>query len=277
MNLPSFQNAMRTLGIPYFAELVKKQNKVSIINQHNKLYKGVFSQSVENIEMPTAEQYYKLSSTSQTARESIMKLQSQDDFLLVSQESNSKAYVFATNLTEDYTDFVKQSLFVPTIWNMALFSQVIPLPYYFFEDNIQIDISKLKDSKKINVAEIVSTDKKVSFIPELRKSNRMKSLVIHNQTNRAGNYNIEQEKEVFGGLSLNYSRMESNLSFMDGKNINSELKKHSLGSYDILDTKKQVISSYFKKTKNGNNVSIILLILLLLSVSLETYLLFKKN
>ena len=277
MNLQSFQNAMQSLQIPYFSELIKKQNKVSIINQNNKLYKGVFSQDVENIEMPTAKQYYKLSSSSQTARESIMKFQSQDDFLLVSQENNSKAYVFSTNLTEDFTDFVKQSLFVPTIWNMALFSQVIPLPYYFFEDDIQIDISKLKDSKKINVAEIVSTDKKVSFIPELRKNNRMRSLVMHNQTNKAGNYNIEQEKEVFGGLSLNYNRMESNLSFMDANNINSELKKYSLGYYNILDTKKQVISSYFTKTKNGNYMSIILLILLLLSVGMETYLLFKKT
>ncbi|MDD4067257.1 MAG: BatA domain-containing protein [Bacteroidales bacterium] len=277
MNLQSFQNAMQSLQIPYFSELIKKQNKVSIINQNNKLYKGVFSQDVENIEMPTAKQYFKLSSSSQTARESIMKFQSQDDFLLVSQENNSKAYVFSTNLTEDFTDFVKQSLFVPTIWNMALFSQVIPLPYYFFEDDIQIDISKLKDSKKINVAEIVSTDKKVSFIPELKKNNRMRSLVMHNQTNKAGNYNIEQEKEVFGGLSLNYNRMESNLSFMDANNINSELKKYSLGYYNILDTKKQVISSYFTKTKNGNYMSIILLILLLLSVGMETYLLFKKT
>lgn len=277
MNLQSFQNAMQSLQIPYFSELIKKQNKVSIINQNNKLYKGVFSQDVENIEMPTAKQYYKLSSSSQTARESIMKFQSQDDFLLVSQENNSKAYVFSTNLTEDFTDFVKQSLFVPTIWNMALFSQVIPLPYYFFEDDIQIDISKLKDSKKINVAEIVSTDKKVSFIPELRKNNRMRSLVMHNQTNKAGNYNIEQEKEVFGGLSINYNRVESNLSFMDANNINSELKKYSLGYYNILDTKKQVISSYFTKTKNGNYMSIILLILLLLSVGMETYLLFKKT
>ncbi len=277
MNLQSFQNAMQSLQIPYFSELIKKQNKVSIINQNNKLYKGVFSQDVENIEMPTAKQYFKLSSSSQTARESIMKFQSQDDFLLVSQENNSKAYVFSTNLTEDFTDFVKQSLFVPTIWNMALFSQVIPLPYYFFEDDIQIDISKLKDSKKINVAEIVSTDKKVSFIPELKKNNRMRSLVMHSQTNKAGNYNIEQEKEVFGGLSLNYNRMESNLSFMDANNINSELKKYSLGYYNILDTKKQVISSYFTKTKNGNYMSIILLILLLLSVGMETYLLFKKT
>lgn len=277
MNLQSFQNAMQSLQIPYFSELIKKQNKVSIINQNNKLYKGVFSQDVENIEMPTAKQYFKLSSSSQTARESIMKFQSQDDFLLVSQENNSKAYVFSTNLTEDFTDFVKQSLFVPTIWNMALFSQVIPLPYYFFEDDIQIDISKLKDSKKINVAEIVSTDKKVSFIPELKKNNRMRSLVMHNQTNKAGNYNIEQEKEVFGGLSLNYNRVESNLSFMDANNINSELKKYSLGYYNILDTKKQVISSYFTKTKNGNYMSIILLILLLLSVGMETYLLFKKT
>lgn len=276
LNLESFQKGMQSLGIPYFSELVSKPNKVSIINHHNKLYKGVFSQMLDNIEMPNTKEYYKLSSSTQTSRESLMKFQNQDDFLLVSQKNSSKAYVFATNLNEENTDFVKQSLFVPTIWNMALFSQVVPLPYFFLEDEVQIDISKLKDVNRLNVAEIVSSDKSFSFIPELRKTNRIKSLLIHNQTNKAGNYNIEQEGEVFGGLSLNYSRMESDLSFLTPNNVVSELKKHSLENYNVIDTQKQIIASYFKKTENENRVSIFLLILLLVCISVETYLLLKK-
>lgn len=277
MNLQSFQDAMQTLGIPYFSELVQKGNKVSIINQDDRLFKGVFSHIVDNIEMPSVKQYYKLSSSTQTSRESIMKFQSQEDFLLVSQKDNSKAYVFATNLKEDNTDFVKQSLFVPTLWNMALFSQALPLPYYFMEDNIQIDISKLKDNNRLNVPEIVLADKTLSFIPEYKKNERMRSLVIHNQTNKAGNYNIVEQGEVFGGISLNFSRKESELSFLEPKLISSELKKNALSSYSILETKKQFLGSYFKKADNDKRMSIFLLILLSLCIGLETYLLVKNN
>lgn len=277
MNLSSFQSSMQMLGLPIYSGLVSQQNKVSIINQENKLYRGVFSSQVDNMEMPTVKKFFRLSSSTRTSKESIMKLQSQDDFLTVSQKNRSKVYLFAVNLNEDFTDFVKQALFVPTLWNMALFSQLIPEPYYFLTDTKPIDISKLKDVSKINVPEIVSIDKKISFIPEFRKDNQHQSLMIHNQVKKAGNYNIVEQGVVYGGLSLNYSRMESNLNFLSEREISSLIDKNSLKNYNVLETKKQLISSYFKKSDNGFSLSTILLILLFLCLSLETYILFKNK
>lgn len=277
MNLTSFQSSMQILGLPFYSELVTKENKVSTINQENKLYRGVFSNQVENMEMPLVKKYFRLSSSTKTSRESIMRFQSQEDFLLVSQKNMSRVYIFSTNLTEDFTDFVKQALFVPTIWNMALFSQLIPEPYYFLTDTKPIDISKIKDVDKINVPEIISVDNTLSFIPEFENENQHQSLLLHNQTNKAGNYNIVEKGKVYGGLSLNYSRMESNLTFLESKDIASKISKSSLKDYSVLETKKQLISSYFKKTEKDVSLSTILLILLFISLGIETYILLKKN
>ncbi|MFA6200373.1 MAG: BatA and WFA domain-containing protein [Bacteroidales bacterium] len=277
MNISSFQSSMQMLGLPTYSQLVSQPNKVSIINQENKLYRGVFSSQVDNMEMPSVKKYFRLSSSTRTSRESIMKFQSQDDFLTLSQKDRSRVYIFTTNLTEDFTDFIKQALFVPTLWNMALFSQLIPEPYYFLTNTQPIDISKLKDIVKINVPEIVSIDNKLSFIPEFRKDNQRKVLLIHNQVNKADNYNIVEQGKIYGGLSFNYSRMESNLSFLESKDISSSLDKNSLKGYNVLETKKQLISSYFKKSNNGFSLSTILLILLILFLGLETYILFKNR
>ncbi len=277
MNISSFQSSMQMLGLPTYSQLVSQPNKVSTINQENKLYRGVFSSQVDNMEMPSVKKYFRLSSSTRTSRESIMKFQSQDDFLTLSQKDRSRVYIFTTNLTEDFTDFIKQALFVPTLWNMALFSQLIPEPYYFLTNTQPIDISKLKDIVKINVPEIVSIDNKLSFIPEFRKDNQRKVLLIHNQVNKAGNYNIVEQGKIYGGLSFNYSRMESNLSFLESKDISLSLDKNSLKGYNVLETKKQLISSYFKKSNNGFSLSTILLILLILFLGLETYILFKNR
>lgn len=277
MNISSFQSSMQMLGLPIYSQLVSQPNKVSTINQENKLYRGVFSSLVDNMEMPSVKKYFRLSPSTKTSRESIMKFQSQDDFLIVSQKNRSRVYIFTTNLTEDFTDFVKQALFVPTLWNMALFSQLIPETYYFLTNTKPIDISKLKDIGKINVPEIVSIDKKLSFIPELKKDNQLQHLLIHNQVNKAGNYNIVEQGKIYGGLSFNYSRMESNLSFLESKDISSSLDKNSLKGYNVLETKQQLISSYFKNSNNGFSLSTILLILLILLLGLETYILFKNK
>jgi hypothetical protein len=277
MNISSFQSSMQQMGLPIYSQLVLRTNKVSLINQESKLYKGVFSQQVENMEMPSAKKYFQLSYTTQTSRESIMKFQSQDDFLLVSQKDKSKVYIFATDLNDSFTDFVRQALFVPTLWNMALFSQVVPVPYYMLSENNEIDISQLSQANNLTLVQIVSIDKKTSFIPELRKSNQQQSLIIHNQIHKAGNYNIVEQDKVYAGVSFNYSRMESDLSFLDTKEISEKLKQHSLKSYNTLDTKKQLIASYFKKTDKGFSLSIIWLILLFLSITIETYILLKNR
>lgn len=277
MDLQSFQSSMQLLSLPYYTELVQKENKVSIIDQDNKLFRGVFSSEVNNMEMPKVKKYFRLSSSTKTSRESIMKLQSQEDFLLVSQKDASRVYIFSSNLSDDFTDFIKQALFVPTIWNMALFNQVVPKPYYFIADKKPIDISMLKDVSKILVPEIVSIDNNISFIPQFLKENQKQSIVLHNQANKSGNYNIVEKGKVYGGLSLNYERGESDLSFLSSKDINSKLKKGLLNDYNVLETKQQLVSTYFKKSQNSFPVSIILLILLFICLSVETFILFRNR
>ncbi|HHT03562.1 MAG TPA: hypothetical protein GX005_04480 [Bacteroidales bacterium] len=277
MDLKSFQASMNLLSLPYYTELVQKENKVVTIDQENKLFRGVFSTEVDNMEMPTVKKYFRLSSTTRTSRESVMKLQSQEDFLLVSQKNASKVYIFTANLTDDFTDFIKQALFVPTIWNMALFNQVVPKPYYFMTDSKPIDISMLKDITKIFVPEIVSTDNNISFIPQFLNDKQKQSIVLHNQVRMSGNYNIVEKGKVYGGLSLNYGREESDLSFLSTKDINSKLKKGLLNDYNVLETKQQLLSTYFKKSQNSFPLSIILLILLFTCIAVETYILFRNR
>ena len=277
MDLESFKVSMQFLSLPYYSELIEKENKVSLIDQENKLFRGVFSSEVDNMEMPTVKKYFRLSSTTRTSRESIMKFQSQEDFLLVSQTDDSKVYIFATNLRNDFTDFIKQALFVPTIWNMALFNQVLPKPYYFMTDTRPIDISMIKDVSKILVPEIVSTDSNISFIPQFIRDNQKQSLILHNQTTKSGNYNIIEKGKVYGGLSLNYGREESDLSFLSNRDINSKLSKAYLNNYNVLETKQQLLSTYFKKSDSSFPLSIILLILLFICLLIESFIIFRNR
>ena len=156
-------------------------------------------------------------------------------------------------------------------------NQVVPKPYYFMTDSKPIDISMLKDITKILVPEIVSTDNNISFIPQFLKDKQKQSIVLHNQVRMSGNYNIVEKGKVYGGLSLNYGREESDLSFLSTKDINSKLKKGLLNDYNVLETKQQLLGTYFKKSQNSFPLSIILLILLFTCIAVETYILFRNR
>lgn len=277
MDLESFKTSMQSLSLPYYTELVEKENKVSSIDKDNKLYRGVFSSDIDNMEMPSVKMYFRISSSTNTPRESIMKLQSDEDFLLVSQKEESKVFIFASNLRDDFTDFHRQALFVPSIWNMALFNQAIPSPYYFLSDTRPIDISMIKDASNMVLPEIYSADNTISFIPQFIRKNQKTSLVLHDQVSLAGNYNIMENGKNFGGLSLNYSREESDLSFISSKDISSKLSKTSNNDYSVLDTKEDLLGRYFKKGGNSFPLSIILLILLFICIGIEGIIIFRNR
>jgi len=279
MNVSSFQSSMTLLGLPAYSSQVKQTQRVAQINQENRLYKGVFATKVDNMEMPSVSSYWLLRQNHPVSKESIMRFANAEDFLTVSQKQNSRVYIFSTPLTEKATDFVKQALFVPTLWNMALFAQTMSVPYYYINTLNPIDISFIKDKdfEKVRVVKLSSLEGANTFIPEFINNNERCAVLLHNQAKKAGNYNIVGDGKVYGGLSLNYPRQESVLTFMKPSQIKTQLKANSLDNYNVLETTKQKISSYFVKHDNSFAFWWTILALLLFCIVGETYLLIKKR
>lgn len=276
LDLNSFSNAMREMSLPYYSKLNERENRVMIIDDNNSLFKDVFTSKEKDMEKPVSKRYFSLSQTKTLSNQVLFEFENKESFLSLSQDKDSKVYIFTSNLSSDNTNFVSQALFVPTLWNMALFSQKIPQTFYFLSGDNNIDITSSVNSTNLEVLHIKSLDNKVSVIPQITKANNRIMINPINTPLKSGNYNIYNKEELITGVSFNYDRRESEMRFLTNTQLKDKIKPMKT-NFKVLDTKNQMISSFIEKTKNNNILFPIIFILLLASIGFETYILLRKK
>lgn len=276
LDLNSFSNAMREMSLPYYSKLNERENRVMIIDDNNSLFKDVFTSKEKDMEKPVSKRYFSLSQAKTLSNQVLFEFENKESFLSLSQDKDSKVYIFTSNLSSDNTNFVSQALFVPTLWNMALFSQKIPQTFYFLSGDNNIDITSSVNSTNLEVLHIKSLDNKVSVIPQITKANNRIMINPINTPLKSGNYNIYNKEELITGVSFNYDRRESEMRFLSNTQLKNKIKPMKT-NFKVLDTKNQLISSFIEKTKNNNILFPIIFILLLASIGFETYILLRKK
>lgn len=276
LDLNSFSNAMREMSLPYYSKLNERENRVMIIDDNNSLFKDVFTSKEKDMEKPVSKRYFSLSQAKTLSNQVLFEFENKESFLSLSQDKDSKVYIFTSNLSSDNTNFVSQALFVPTLWNMALFSQKIPQTFYFLSGDNNIDITSSVNSTNLEVLHIKSLDNKVSVIPQITKANNRIMINPINTPLKSGNYNIYNKEELITGVSFNYDRRESEMRFLSNTQLKDKIKPMKT-NFKVLDTKNQMISSFIENTKNNNILFPIIFILLLASIGFETYMLLRKK
>lgn len=276
LDLSSFSNSMREMSLPYYSKLNERENRVMIIDDNNSLFKDVFTSKEKDMEKPVSKRYFSLSQAKTLSNQVLFEFENKESFLSLSQDKDSKVYIFTSNLSSDNTNFVSQALFVPTLWNMALFSQKIPQTFYFLSGDNNIDITSSVNSTNLEVLHIKSLDNKVSVIPQITKANNRIMINPINTPLKSGNYNIYNKEELITGVSFNYDRRESEMRFLSNTQLKDKIKPMKT-NFKVLDTKNQLISSFIEKTKNNNILFPIIFILLLASIGFETYILLRKK
>lgn len=276
LDLNSFSNAMREMSLPYYSKLNERENRVMIIDDNNSLFKDVFTSKEKDMEKPVSKRYFSLSQAKTLSNQVLFEFENKESFLSLSQDKDSKVYIFTSNLSSDNTNFVSQALFVPTLWNMALFSQKIPQTFYFLSGDNNIDITSSVNSTNLEVLHIKSLDNKVSVIPQITKANNRIMINPINTPLKSGNYNIYNKEELITGVSFNYDRRESEMRFLSNTQLKDKIKPMKT-NFKVLDTKNQLISSFIENTKNNNILFPIIFILLLASIGFETYILLRKK
>ncbi|MGP1515481.1 MAG: vWA domain-containing protein [Bacteroidales bacterium] len=269
IDIASYNSAMLSLQMPLWDKEIKQTRKINIIDINNNIFKNVFSQVTDNMEMPQCQKYYKLKNSSNISRQDIMTMVNQDAFLTQNTINSSNAFVFTTPFNEQWSDFVNQSIFVPIMWNIALYSTVLPPVFMFSNEQSLFDISVLTTDNSAEYITLTKQGTLNSVIPQMQFINGRYGFYLQNQIKQAGFYDIKAKEKHLGVLALNYPREESELSFMKSNNIEKELKKISYKNYSVFNNKK-MIKTYFIKSKKGFDFTFLLLILIILCLVLES-------
>jgi hypothetical protein len=280
MDLASYENASRYWKTPIYTALQERNQRGVALNMENILYSNVFEKKEKDIEMPNVTKYFATQQDSKTIKESLITLENGDDFLAVTSLGNGKIYMFSTPLRTATTDFVKQALFVPTLYNMALYSVKPQEVYTLIDDNTPIALSTSFSANEV-VASMVSLNGDNEFIPEITTRNGKAYLQTYGQIKQADNYLLKQGRgEEIEGLSFNYNRTESVMEFLEHSDIEDFIKNYNLTSCKVFYAVDKPMETYLSGDSNGFplwKIFIILSLAMLLAEILLIRLPFSKT
>lgn len=277
MNITSFNEALKQLHLPQYESLVEKQISANVLDDKNPLYKSVFTSVTENMPLPKVKKYYKFSNAQSVAKQDIITLENNDAFLIENSENQSKSFLFAVPFSDEFSDFCGQSIFVPTLWNMVLYSEKLIKPFQFMNDNSFVDISLFGQNIDSEVITLNSEHSSASIIPQMQKKNNNIGFRINNQIKQAGFYYIKGKEKTLGIMAFNYPRQESKLLFNTPSQLNKATNKAGLKNIKVFDNKKMV-STYFTQSNKKFDFTLSVILALVTCLVCEVLLLRKiKN
>lgn len=247
--------------------------KVDKLNYQSSIYAGVFEQKQHpNIDMPVVYKHYHIMHTGNVSYENLMQLDNGDDMLDMFQYEQSHVYLLSVSLSDAFSNFRKHAIFVPTLYNIGLYSSPQQTLYYTLgkEQPIEAPNLNLPEGTMFKIKSISDT---FSFLPEKRIVNDKTLLFLHNQINAAGNYKLSAGDSLISGYSFNYNRKESEMSFLSSSAIDSVCKNAGIKNFSVLQATGNSLPALLNQVNRGKFYWKYCILLALLFLAIEESLL----
>ena len=254
---------LATLQAPQLDHWVKRTVRASQIDYAGSLYRGVFNGTNDEMEMPTVQGHYTLGQQ-QAVKQSIIGLADGGELLTLTPYGEGKVYLLSTPLTTDWTDLVGQALFVPTFYNMALYSRPLPPASHTLGNGAPIVLQGNYDLER-QLPELTDGGD-TRFIPDLRRVGNRQVMVPHGELTSAGIYRLADEH-----IAFNYDRRESEMRFLTREELNQALKGRP--EYTLVRNSRKPLAEELRRRDGGRQLWHVCLLLTLLALAAETALL----
>jgi len=271
-DIDNYKNFLLALGSISYSTKDTSRTKVSSINIDHEIFKDVFDKIPENIDLPIVKTHFKFSSKTFSADEFIMKMQNGESFMISEKSGKGKVYLSSVPLNISCSNFVKHAMFVPTLYNIALFSGTSNKLYYTIGADEAIEVTNVKIKNDLTF-KISNKSKNFEIIPENKNVDQQTFIYPHDQIKEANNYVLLNVEDTVAGISFNYDRKESELKSCSISEIESLIKEKDLKKFNVLDLKNKPVSKVLEELNQGIRFWKIFVILALLFIAIEAALL----
>ncbi len=246
--------------------------KVSRIAYESDIFANVFQDKKENIDLPQVNKYYSFAQATRTTEERILTLANGASFLSRYSYEKGSFYVLSSPLKKDFNNFSRHAIFVPAMYNMALFSQSTGKLFYTIGKDEIVELPKVAVTAE-NIFKIKAPNSELEIIPGFRSSGSITQLMMQGQINTSGNYLLILDTDTLSGLSFNFDRKESDLTAMQTSDIEKEAEKAGLESYKVLNSQVKGIDAQLSDLSQGTKLWKLFILLALLFLAIEILLL----
>jgi hypothetical protein len=198
------------------------------LNLQSRFYDEVFERIPDNMDMPSTRFHYY--TTPPVGAESIITLTNGAPALIRMPYKNGMLYLFTIPLDEQYSNFPRQALFVPTMLRMALNSLREHSLYYVIGQNEFLSLWNFSLSGETPPS--VFAEDGSSFIPGIRERSGQSDIFMHDNIRQAGLYTIASMSDTVH-VAFNYDRKESVLENLKIGDIEDIIRENGLNNVSI--------------------------------------------
>ncbi|MFN8255209.1 MAG: BatA and WFA domain-containing protein [Bacteroidales bacterium] len=231
-NLVEYNALLASVQSAVLKMLVDQPSKIDKIYYDHFIYRDVFLKKEEKPQLPALKSYF--TALSENNGNELLGSSAGHPLLLQSSFGKGKVYSFLFSLNPENSDFVLNPLFIPTFYNIALYSHAEEKLFYTLGKENIVDLN-FKPGAGENIIHIVDLEGKDDFIPQYSGLGDLGiRLNLYNNIKVAGNYFLVENKEKLNCLSFNYDRKESDPQCYTTEEIEKIITENKLFNFKIL-------------------------------------------
>lgn len=264
-DLTGLRTLTQTLGTDVPQSISNQELKVTAINLQHPVFRGVFSHTPNRLDLPVAKKSVQYGNASRTSKQNILSSPGRP-FLSQYSIGKGKVYLSAVQLSEESSNFVRHSVFVPIMYQAAFLSLRDNRLFYTLGKDQFLEFNKITLSANQTLKLKRGT---FEAIPDMRSSENGTRLFISDQIKEKGLYQLLRGDSVLSMFAFNDNRLESDLSYLSKDELSRQFSDRKA---DIFDPGRGSIQNAIKAANNGLQLWKLCLILALVFLGIEVLL-----
>lgn len=266
----AYRELSDVMELDVFSRLDTSVTRVFSIDELHPVYRDVFDDLPEQVDLPAVSTHYQISGTTQSNARHLMVLQNGNPFFTQQSVGDGEVFLSAVPLDERFSNFPRHTLFVPTMFNMAIQSQSLQPAYHTLGSDIPL---QLRDASVRSGEVLKLRGEDMEMIPGQRRSGNRLQLLLHDQVTAAGNYLLYSGDDQLKALSFNYDRRESQMDAYDPASLSGLLMDAGLPWVHVIDAGAGDFERAFQEYRAGHQLWRLFLLLALAFLLAEVLLL----
>jgi len=267
----STNELLLAVGANRFSGIDSVSLKVEGVNLQSSVFKNVFTTWEDRIDLPTVKNNFRTNQSTNSLSEQLLTLENGSSLLASYKLGKGKSYVLSSTLRDEWSNFHRHALFVPTIYNIALNSVSNTVSAEEIGSLNSVSLAS-KDAKR-EALQVQSTTDATSFVPEQVVGLNGVGLLVHNQVKKAGHYFVKNgESDTLQSISFNYNRLESDMHFLTIDELTAKAESAGISNIQFIEGSSETIANQVQELHDGKQLWRWFLLLVLLALLIETLL-----
>ncbi len=242
-------NSLNSKSIVNFDTL---QMNISEINYNHELYRNVFKKLESEADLPVIKGFVNFSNQMTGPETTLLKLRNGKSALTAHPFGSGTVYTFAFPLSKKNFDFIRHTIFVPTVYNMVLNSGEPQKYAYSIDSNEPVILNHPENANEIKVINYQSKDE---FLSPFRTSGTgKKQLILDEMTKEAGHYLIQEGNKNIQSISYNYSRKESVPEFYSEDDLQKIIQGKEFKQFQLIESSNLSFGETLQDLNNGRQL-----------------------